>query len=111
MFRVLSLSIALSFVAFGSAAAEEGASCPLHAKKADKSGAASADSSALGEVDQLLAEKCACKGKGDCTCKKGQCKCAKCGSKKHRMFDSVKGAANVELPANARHDATGGVFI
>jgi hypothetical protein len=33
--------------------------------------------------DQAIAAKCSCESQADCTCKKGQCECKKCGSKHH----------------------------
>lgn len=69
-------------------------------------------------ADQLAqrlmpAGSCGCSGKSDCTCKKGQCKCAKCGSHdKVRVFETLKGAsAPLKLPDTARYEATGGIFI
>lgn len=59
-------------------------------------------------------DKCSCSGASDCTCKKGQCKCPKCGNKgsKARMFETLKGqSSNPVLPNTARLDATAGVFI
>lgn len=56
---------------------------------------------------------CSCKGKGDCTCPKGQCKCRACGNgNKVKVFEALKGSKDVtELPETARYDARGGVFI
>jgi|CXWL01.1.fsa_nt_gi hypothetical protein len=58
-------------------------------------------------------DKCSCSGASDCTCKKGQCKCPKCGKGgKARMFETLKGqSSNPVLPNTARLDATAGVFI
>ncbi|MHB8872242.1 MAG: metallothionein [Myxococcaceae bacterium] len=69
--------------------------------------------SVLHELDELIAAKCSCTSAADCTCKKGQCKCPKCGGhQQSRMFDSLKGAQDLlKVPDNARRDATAGVFI
>ncbi|GEM_PF-1743463 len=64
-------------------------------------------------ADQLqLNATCACGSAADCTCKKGTCKCPKCGQHKNnaRMFESFK-PQDTKLPNTARLDATGGVFI
>ena len=65
-----------------------------------------------GQLD--AAADCGCSGKADCTCKKGQCKCSKCGKHnvKVRVFDALKGNPDPsKLPETARFDATAGVFI
>lgn len=57
---------------------------------------------------------CSCRGKGDCTCPKNQCKCRNCGgaAKAKKVFESLKGATETtRLPETARYDARGGVFI
>lgn len=55
---------------------------------------------------------CSCKGKGDCTCPRGQCKCKSCGNNKARVFDALKGSSETtQLPDTARLDARGGVFL
>jgi hypothetical protein len=76
---------------------------------ATSAGATGLEKAALGPVH----ETCSCKGKGDCTCPKGTCKCKNCGNgRKARMFDPVKGAQETTiLPETARYDARGGVFI
>lgn len=55
---------------------------------------------------------CSCGSAADCTCKKGACKCAKCGQhhQKAKMFESLK-PVDAQLPNTARLDATAGVFI
>ena len=55
---------------------------------------------------------CSCGSAADCTCKKGTCKCPKCGSSKKamRMIESLK-PIETKLPDTARRDATAGVFI
>ncbi|HEY0882677.1 MAG TPA: hypothetical protein VGD87_14145 [Archangium sp.] len=57
---------------------------------------------------------CSCKGKGDCTCPKGQCKCKSCGNhaKVKPVFETLQGNKETTvLPDTARYDARGGVFI
>lgn len=66
------------------------------------------------EADALsVAATCSCHNAGDCTCKKGECKCSKCGaSKKASVINTLQAAEpKFELPKNARLEATGGVFI
>jgi hypothetical protein len=73
---------------------------------------------ASGTPSTMLADKlqssatCSCGSAADCTCKKGSCKCPKCGQHKNsvRMFESFK-PQDAKLPNTARLDATGGVFI
>lgn len=70
------------------------------------------EGSLLQEIDELIAAKCSCSSQADCTCKKGACKCAKCGGSQYRMFDSLKGEQDsLKIPQDARHDATAGIFI
>ena len=71
-------------------------------------------STALSQAELPLQESgCGCSGKADCTCKKGQCKCSKCG--KHRaarMFQTFRDVPELPpLPDSARRDASAGVFI
>lgn len=56
---------------------------------------------------------CSCKGKGDCTCPKGQCKCKNCGNgTKAKIYETLKGTSeSTQLPDTARLDARGGTFI
>lgn len=56
---------------------------------------------------------CGCSARADCTCKKGQCKCAKCGNSAHsQLVAPLRGEqTKATLPQNARYDATAGVFI
>lgn len=56
---------------------------------------------------------CNCRGAGDCTCPRGQCKCKKCNhGQKLRLIDALRDApTTTRLPDAARHDARGGVFI
>ncbi len=64
--------------------------------------------------DDAVAGKCSCSGASDCTCKKGDCQCPKCGNHKKRrtVVDPLKGASNpLQLPNTAQRDATAGAFI
>lgn len=56
---------------------------------------------------------CSCKGKGDCTCAKGQCRCKNCGNAAHRqMMVPLQGQTeNTRLPTTARGEARGGTAI
>ena len=62
----------------------------------------------------LLAAKCSCDSKADCTCKKGQCKCSKCRGR-HDVVESLQEQGTpqaVDAPAgSARNDATAGVLL
>ena len=71
------------------------------------------EGSRLMDLDELIAAKCSCGSAADCTCKKGTCKCAKCGGKQQtRMFEALKGEQDVlQVPTDAHRDATAGVFI
>ncbi|MFZ5471750.1 MAG: metallothionein [Myxococcota bacterium] len=85
---------------------EQACSCPHHKAKAEQ---AAAD-----EVESALSAKCSCEGTGDCTCKKGQCECKKCGGHHQRteLLERLDGkSAPLKIPQNARYDATAGVFI
>lgn len=54
-------------------------------------------------------DKCGCSSAADCTCKKGQCKCPKCG-KRSSLYEPMKGqSGKLELPKT--RDARAGVFI
>ena len=62
----------------------------------------------------LLAAKCSCDSKADCTCKKGQCKCKNCKGR-HDMVEPLQEQGTtqaVDAPAgSARNDATAGVLL
>lgn len=77
---------------------------------ASTAGAATVERAFFGKQTQAT---CSCKGKGDCTCAKGQCKCKSCGNlNKPRVFEALKGSnETTKLPNTARFDARGGVFI
>lgn len=89
------------------------------AKKAPEAGAADPKAApARGEVerpldalDSLIAGKCQCGSKADCTCKKGSCNCSKCQKPKHQVMDALRGRpAELKLD-EARYDASAGIFI
>jgi hypothetical protein len=67
--------------------------------------------SPLKEVDELLAAKCQCDSKADCTCKKGQCECSKCKGRKRQVMDALRKQTPALKLEDARYDATAGVFI
>jgi hypothetical protein len=75
----------------------------------------SAELRLLEEVDKVFAEKCSCTNAADCTCKKGSCKCSKCGNRHRspsRMIAPLKGrSATLKIPSGARRDATAGIFL
>lgn len=81
---------------------------------ASTAGAATVEKNVFGSVNPAT---CSCKGKGDCTCAKGQCKCKSCGNgatgtTKKNVFEALKGSnETTKLPDTARLDARGGVFI
>jgi hypothetical protein len=58
---------------------------------------------------------CSCKGPGDCTCPKGQCRCKQCGNgarERPELIKTLQGSSETtRLPDTARYDAHGGVFI
>jgi hypothetical protein len=65
-------------------------------------------------TDTLVAEKCSCQGASDCTCKKGECQCKKCGGrhKKATLFESLSEPVKpTTLPEKAELDASAGMFI
>lgn len=116
-------SLVLSLIVAGSLLGGRAEACEGHAKAAaaktapapaaaeqpeTKLPASSAE--LLRPVDVLVADKCSCTNAADCTCKKGQCKCKRCKPK--RMADPVKGQSDaLQLPTEARLDASVGVFI
>jgi hypothetical protein len=60
---------------------------------------------------KLLAAKCSCGSKADCTCKKGQCKCSKCKGR-HDVLEALQQQGGSEAAAPlARNDATAGVLL
>jgi hypothetical protein len=81
------------------------------AVKKDAAAQARPAQSPLQEVDELLSAKCQCGSKADCTCKKGQCECARCKSGKRQVMDALRKQAPALKLEDARYDATAGVFI
>jgi hypothetical protein len=59
---------------------------------------------------KLLAAKCSCESKADCTCKKGQCKCKKCGGR-HEVLEALQGQSGGQPLQDARYDASAGVML
>jgi hypothetical protein len=65
----------------------------------------------LDALDSLMAGKCNCGSKADCTCKKGSCECSKCHKPKRQVMDALRGRpAELKLD-EARYDASAGIFI
>jgi hypothetical protein len=65
----------------------------------------------LDALDSLMAGKCQCGSKADCTCKKGSCECSKCQKPKRQVMDALRGRpAELKLD-EARYDASAGIFI
>lgn len=65
----------------------------------------------LDALDSLMAGKCQCDSKADCTCKKGSCDCSKCRKPKRQVMDALRGRpAELKLD-EARYDASAGIFI
>lgn len=76
---------------------------------ASTAGAATVEKTFFGTAPKAT---CGCKGKGDCTCPRGQCKCKNCGNHAKPVFEPIKGSReSTQLPDTARIDARGGVFI
>lgn len=66
----------------------------------------------LDALDSLMASKCQCGSKADCTCKKGSCECSKCQKPKRQVMDALRGQpAELKLDEARRHDASAGIFI
>ncbi|MBZ4417015.1 metallothionein [Myxococcus sp. RHSTA-1-4] len=97
--------------------------CEAHARAAAESQkaepeAADSKASQRGEVerpldalDSLIAGKCQCGSKADCTCKKGSCDCAKCKKPKRQVMDALRGRPAELKLEEARYDASAGIFI
>jgi hypothetical protein len=106
--------------------------CEAHARaagaaKADKAeakpsdtGPAAADSRAsqrgeverpLDALDALMAGKCQCGSKADCTCKKGACDCSRCQKPGRQVMDALRGRPAELKLEEARYDASAGIFI
>ena len=90
-----------------------GHACEAHggAKKKDSAAQTRPAESPLKEVDELLSAKCQCGSKADCTCKKGQCECAKCNKPKRQVMDALHEQTPALKLEDARYDASAGVFI
>jgi len=66
----------------------------------------------LDALDSLMAAKCQCGSKADCTCKKGSCECSKCQKPKRQVMDALRGRpAELKLDEARRYDASAGIFI
>jgi hypothetical protein len=119
----IGMTVAALFMAGGVLLAPSGAqACEAHghaattqaptpAVKKDGESQARPAQSPLKEVDELLTAKCQCGSKADCTCKKGQCECAKCKSGRHEVMDALGNQAPAPKIEDARYDASAGVFI
>jgi hypothetical protein len=91
---------------------------PAEAQQQQGTDTAGTPSGARGEVerpldalDSLMAGKCQCGSKADCTCKKGACECSKCHKPKRQVMDALRGRpAELKLD-EARYDASAGIFI
>jgi hypothetical protein len=79
--------------------------------KEDSAAQARPAESPLQEVDELLSAKCQCSSKADCTCKKGQCECARCKKPKRQVVDALREQTPALKLEDARYDASAGVFI
>jgi hypothetical protein len=79
--------------------------------KEDSAAQARPAESPLQEVDELLSAKCQCSSKADCTCKKGQCECARCKKPKRQVVDALREQTPALKLEDARNDASAGVFI
>lgn len=90
---------------------------PADAVKADEAGAAGskdvrgAVERPLDALDSLIAGKCQCGSKADCTCKKGSCDCSKCQKPKRQVMDALRGRPAELKLQEARYDASAGIFI
>lgn len=66
-------------------------------------------------AEAALEAKCSCAGQADCTCKKGQCQCPKCGvrrTQRAQVVAPLKGHPDaLPAPSTARTDASAGGFI
>ncbi|AKQ67527.1 Metallothionein [Myxococcus hansupus] len=84
---------------------------PAKAKQAEPAPSTGDVERPLDVLDSLMAAKCQCDSKADCTCKKGSCECSKCKKPKRQVMDALRGQP-AELKLNeARYDASAGIFI
>lgn len=67
----------------------------------------------LEELDKVLAAKCSCGSKADCTCKRGKCECSKCSGRHPagQVTDALRGRPATQQLQEARYDASAGIFI
>jgi len=91
---------------------------PLPARACDAHQAASADARLSTELKattaqpEVVAEKCKCDGPSDCTCKKGQCACAKCSKPHHQRYKMVESLRDEKPREHPVHrNAAAGSFI
>ncbi|MCP3060697.1 metallothionein [Myxococcus sp. K38C18041901] len=92
-------------------AKSEQAQAPSADKAAEARPATSEQERPLDALDSLMAAKCQCGSKADCTCKKGTCECARCKPKR-QVMDALRGQpAELKLDEARRTDASAGIFI
>jgi hypothetical protein len=106
---LLAPSVGHACEAHGNAATKQASTPPAVKKDGDTQ--ARPSQNPLKEVDELLTAKCQCGSKADCTCKKGQCECAKCKGGKRQVMDALRNQAPALKLEDARYDASAGVFI
>jgi hypothetical protein len=110
--------LAASLLAPAAWAGEPGKACHCPHGKAkpaahDAAQAATAHEALAEEGRQLLAAKCSCESKADCTCKKGECKCKKCGGR-HEVLEALQGQSGgqpLQHTRDAHGDASAGVML
>jgi hypothetical protein len=59
----------------------------------------------------LHADRCRCESKADCTCKKGQCRCPKCGRHRRQVLEALRQPTGDTRPAPARLEARAGLLL
>jgi len=100
--------------AHAQAARDSGAAKPQTASPAPDAKAVTPDPDVperpLESLDSLIAGKCQCGSKADCTCKKGSCECSKCKPKR-QVMDALRGRPAELRLDEARYDASAGIFI
>lgn len=104
--------------AAGAAKADKAEARPSGTRQAAEAGAADSRASQRGEVerpldalDALMAGKCQCGSKADCTCKKGACDCSRCKKPGRQVMDALRGRPAELKLEEARYDASAGIFI
>lgn len=91
--------------------------CEAHARAAAEAGAKDSKDARgsverpLDALDSLIAGKCQCGSKADCTCKKGSCDCSRCQKPKRQVMDALRGRPAELKLQEARYDASAGIFI